>query len=1126
MNCPACGHENPDGARFCNECAGPLPLRCLNCGTSNTPGSKFCNQCASPLTSGTVSSSTSANHQIRSEIQVTPEQIDATSTLDGERKIVTALFADIKGSMELMEDLDPEEARAIVDPALRLMIEAVRHYEGYVVQSTGDGIFALFGAPLAHEDHPQRALYAALRMQDEMRRYSAKLRQAGQLPVEARVGVNTGEVVVRSIATRGGHAEYTPIGHSTGLAARMQALAPTGSIAATGATCRLCEGYFTLKSLGPTVVKGVSEPVEVFEVTGMGPLRTRLQRAAGRGLTRFVGRNAELEQMRRALEMAKTGHGQIVAAIGEPGVGKSRLFFEFKAMSRSACMVLEAYSVSHGKATAYLPVLELLRDYFRILPEDDTRTRREKVAGKIVILDRALEDALPYLYGLLAIVEGADPMAEMDAQIRRRRTQEALKRILLRESLNQPLIVIFEDLHWIDGETQAFLNAMVDAIANARILLLVNYRPEYTHAWGNRSYYTQLRLDPLRAENSEELLSALVGDAPALAALKRMVIEKTEGNPFFIEEMVQALFDEGVLTRNGTVTLARPFSRLRLPASVQGVLSSRIDRLASKEKELLQTLAVIGREFQLSLAQRMANRADEELDAALAALQSGEFIYEQPSSADVEYAFKHALTQEVAYNSLLVERRKLLHEQAGQAMESMFAANLDDHLSELARHYSRSGNVAKAVDYLERAGRQAAQRSAHEEAAENLSSALELLKRLPESSERDQRELSILTTLGPVLMVSKGWMAPETESVLVRTHELSQRTGTALQHFYSLVGWFGMAFVPGRLLAARERETQILSFARRQQEPSFLLEAHHHGWSNALLLGELAAAETHIEQGLALYDQRLHSSGAILYSAHDPVVCAYGWGGLSSWLLGHPDEARRRSAQALDIAQKLKHGPTIAYALTTAAQLNQLLRDETATRNHAEAVMAIAVEGGFPVWRAWGLTLQGWALAKRSSTEDDGIGQIREGLAGLLATGTQICRTHDLTLLADAYERAGRSDEGLTCVTEAMTVVEKNGERWFEAELNRLKGELLLKQHESHAAEARGCFELAIDIARKQDAKSLELRATMSLARLLAQQGKRDDARLRLSEICGWFTEGFDTADLKDAKALLDELGN
>jgi len=611
----------------------------------------------------------------------------------------------------------------------------------------------------------------------------------------------------------------------------------------------------------------------------------------------------------------------------------------------------------------------------------------------------------------------------------------------------------------------------------------------------------------------------------SIEGLKRLIIERTEGNPFFMEETVQILFDEGALVRNGTVHLTKPLAELKIPPTVQAILASRIDRLPPDEKELLQTLAVIGREFTLSLIRRVFDaRKNDELERMLAELQMAEFIYEQPATGDIEYIFKHALTQQVAYNSVLIERRKLLHERAGVALESIFAGQLEDHLDELAHHYIRSDNLIKAVEYLERTGRQAAQRSAHEEGAESLSSALELLKRLPESSERDRRELSLLTTLSPVLMVSKGWVAPETESVCVRAYELSQRSGTALQHFSSLVGWFGIAFVAGRLRAAREREAQVLSFARRQQEPSFLLEAHHHCWSTALLLGELAAAEAHIEEGLALYDQQLHRSGAILYSAHDPVVCAYGWGGLTAWLLGRPDEARRRSAQAFDTARKLEHAPTIAFALITAAQLNQLLRDETATRNQAEAAIAISAKGGFPVYRAWGLILQGWALAKHLPAEDDGIGQIREGLASMLATRGQFCRTYDLALLADACERAGRVEEGLSSVAEARAVVEKNAEHWFEAELNRLKGELLLRQHESNAADAGGCFEHAIEIAREQGAKSLELRATMSLARLLASQGRREEARAMLADIYGWFTEGFDTADLIDAKALLDDL--
>src|SRR5271170_6564675 len=607
MRCSNCKTENPPGKKFCGDCGTPLANLCPKCAADNPAGKRFCGECGAALGSAAAPASRSNDSPIR----ITDAPV--SENLEGERKTVTALFADIKGSTELEQDLDPEEARAIVDPALKLMIHAVRRYDGYVVQSTGDGIFAIFGAPVAHEDHPQRSLYAALRMQEELKRYSARLREAGNPPIEARVGVNTGEVVVRSIATGEGHTEYTPIGHTTNLASRMQALAPTGSIAISEQTRKLVEGYFELKPLGPTRVKGVSEPVDVFEVTGLGPLRTRLERAAGRGFSKFVGRRAEMDALKRAAEQAKAGRGQIAAAMAEAGVGKSRLFFEFKAENQSGWMVLQASSVSHGKASAYLPVIELLHGYFGIdRDNDDSRQRREKVNGKVLTLDRTLEDVLPYLHSLLGLSDENSPLAQMDAQIRKRRTLEAIKRILVRESLNQPLIVIFEDLHWIDEETQGLLNLLADSIGTAKILLLVNYRPEYHHEWGSKSCYSQLRLDPLGNESAEEMLSALLGDDAEVRPLKLLIIERTEGNPFFMEETVLVLLEEGALVRDGAaVRLTKPLSELKIPPTGQAILAARIDRLPSDEKELLQTLAVTGKEFSLSLVGTVVRQPDE-----------------------------------------------------------------------------------------------------------------------------------------------------------------------------------------------------------------------------------------------------------------------------------------------------------------------------------------------------------------------------------------------------------------------------------------------------------------------------------------------------------------------------------
>jgi class 3 adenylate cyclase/tetratricopeptide (TPR) repeat protein/ribosomal protein L40E len=727
MRCSKCGAENPDRAKFCVDCASPFARRCPSCNAENPPTAKFCLECAKPLNSSGKSQSVA--EPATSPIQVTGT---ADTSLDGERKTVTALFADIKGSMELIEDLDAEEARAVIDPALKLMMGAVERYGGYVAQSTGDGIFALFGAPVAHEDHPQRAVYAALRMQEDLRRYSDQLREQGRAPLSIRVGINTGGVVVRTITTGEGHTEYLPIGHSTSLASRLQALAPPSSIAISDTVRKLVEGYFVLKPLGPARIKGVSEPVKLYEVTGLGPIRTRLQRSAGRGLVTFVGRQREMEAMKRAADQAQAGYGQIVAAIGEPGVGKSRLIFEFKAISQSEWMVLEGFSVSHGKASAYLPVIDLLYAYFDVKSEDDSRKRREKVTGRVLALDRSLEDTLPYLFSLLAIVEGVDPLAQMDGQLRKRRTLEAIKRIFLRESLNQPLIVIFEDLHWIDDDTQALLNLLADSIATARILLLVNYRPEYSHRWNSKTYYAQLRLDPLGAERADEMLTALIGDGAEVQPLKRLIIERTQGNPFFMEETVQVLLDEGALVRDAAaVRLTKPLSELKIPPTVQAILAARIDRLPPDEKDLLQTVAVIGKNLPLRLAQAVAGTSADEVGRMLDNLQLGEFIYEQPALGDVEYTFKHALTHEVAYNGLLFQQRRGLHRAVGRGIEKLYPDRLSEHYSELARHFVRAEDWPKALEYSTRAGEQSARSYSNVEAEQHYARALAAASKLP-----------------------------------------------------------------------------------------------------------------------------------------------------------------------------------------------------------------------------------------------------------------------------------------------------------------------------------------------------------------------------------------------------------
>ena len=622
------------------------------------------------------------------------------------------------------------------------MMEAVHRYEGTVNQVLGDGIMALFGAPLAHEDHAARACYAALAMQDALRRYAEEVRRTHGLTVQMRVGLNAGEVVVRAIGNDL-HMDYSAVGLTTVLAARMEQLATPGSILLTAATLRLVEGLVQVTPLGPVPVKGVDEPVEVFELVGASAIRRRLQAAVARGLTPFVGRQTELAALHQALERAGAGHGQVVALLGEAGVGKSRLVYEVVHSHRTqGWLVLESASVSYGKATPYFPVLDLLKRYVQVEDRDDTRTIRARVTGQVLTLDAALQETIPALLALLDALPEDSPFRTLDPPQRRRRTLDGLKRVLLRESQVQPLLLVFEDLHWIDTETQALLDGLVESLPTARLLLLVNYRPEYQHGWGSKTYYTQLRLDPLPPVSAHELLHALLGDDPSLAPLTQLLIARTEGNPFFLEESVRTLVETGVLVGTpGAYRLAQAVPSIQVPATVQAVLAARIDRLPPEEKRLLQTAAVIGMEVPLALLQAIAELPEETLHRGLTHLQAAEFLYETRLFPEHAYTFKHALTHEVAYRSLLQERRRALHTQIVEALETLAGDRLADQVERLADHAVRGEVWAKALLYCRQAGAKAMERSASREAVGCYEQALAALEHLPE--QRKLREQAI-----------------------------------------------------------------------------------------------------------------------------------------------------------------------------------------------------------------------------------------------------------------------------------------------------------------------------------------------------------------------------------------------
>src|SRR5262245_40372990 len=731
MHCPSCGVENPAGMNFCGRCGTKLSPRCPHCDFENPPGFAFCGKCGASLAelapAAHSPSLTGTTPRLQTSIpaHLAEKILTSRAALEGERKQVTVLFADLKGSMELLADRDPEEARQLLDPVLERMMAAVHRYEGTVNQVMGDGIMALFGAPIAHEDHAVRACYAALAMQTSVKAYATEVQRTKGVPLQMRVGLNSGEVVVRSIGSDL-HMDYTAVGQTTHLAARMEQMAMPGAILITPDVLRLAEGYVQVTSLGPLAVKGLRAPVEVNELLGAGPVRTRLQAAAVRGLTRFVGRHRELDYLHEAFQWAGTGHGQVVALVGEPGVGKSRLVEECLHSSQTqGWAVLESRAISYGQATPYLPVIELLKDYCGTDARDDSQRIHEKVLGKVMKLDEALRPILPPVLALLDVPVDEADWSRLDPPQRRQRTLEALKRLLLRESQVQPLLLVFEDLHWIDTETQALLDSLVESLPTAQLLLLVNYRPEYQHGWGSKTYYTQLRLDPLPPASAAAILQALLGDDPSLAPLTSRLIARTEGNPFFLEESVRTLVETGDLVGEpGAYRLAQPLQGIQVPATVQTVLAARIDRLPPEDKRLLQTAAVIGTDLPFALLWAIADLPEETLHRGLAHLQAAEFLYETHLFPEPEYTFKHALTHEVAYGSLLLERRRGLHGRVVEALEALAPERAVEQVEWLAHHALWGEVWDKAVTYCQQAGARAYDRAAFRDAVASFEQAL------------------------------------------------------------------------------------------------------------------------------------------------------------------------------------------------------------------------------------------------------------------------------------------------------------------------------------------------------------------------------------------------------------------
>jgi class 3 adenylate cyclase/tetratricopeptide (TPR) repeat protein len=1105
MTCPRCQHENEADAKFCEECAAPLARTCANCGRQLTPTAKFCPECAQPTASApaTPMAPRFGTPQTYTPKHLAEKILTSKAALEGERKQVTVLFADLKGSMELLADRDPEEARKLLDPVLEHMMEAVHRYEGTVNQVMGDGIMALFGAPLAHEDHAVRACYAALRMQDSVKQYAEVVRRAEGVLVQIRVGLNSGEVVVRSIGSDL-HMDYTAVGQTTHLAGRMEQMASPGSILLTADVLRLAEGYVGVTPLGPMSVKGLNAPIEVYEVTGAGHVRTRLQAAAAQGLTTFVGRDREMEQLRQALGRAASGHGQVVALVGEPGVGKSRLVWEVTHSHRThGWLIVEAGSSSYGKATPYLPVIDILKGYFEIDDRDEPRKMQEKATGKILTLDRALEPTLPALISLLDVPVEEAAWRELDPSQRRQRTLDALKRLLLREAKDRPVLVVFEDLHWIDSETQALLDGLVESLPAARLMLLVNYRPEYEHRWSSKTYYTQFRLEPLPAESAGELLQVLLGGDPDLQPLTRLLIERTEGNPFFLEESVRTLIETGALIGGrGAYRLDGPTAVIQVPATVQAVLAARIDRLPPEEKRLLQTAAVIGKDVPGPVLQAVAEMREEDRRRSLAHLQAAEFLYETSLFPEPVYTFKHALTQEVAYGSLLHDRRRALHARVLAAMEDASHGRLSLNTERLAHHALKGEDWRRAAQYLHLAGRRAIAEARYPSSVGFYEAAIRALDQQGNGADQTLKldaylELGTARTESSQLEGYRELM--DRAEALARA--LNDRERLAQVRVRQAQGLWNLWSGPGNLEAAIARAREAFTLAgpddlRTRSYAQFLVGAA------SLALGRFHDAVREFEAGVTLFTTvpaEAEAAGLIL-----PIRANIrAWEAEALAALGEFGPALAAMEEAQQIASGLRHHSSQALAEGFTGHVLLMQGQLEAAQHRFERGLAGI---GFRTTSAIGLALCKLLLGQR----DDGLRALSRALeisGDPLAPQMKILTRYGV-LPAGAYLAAGLPEEAEAFASRGLALARVDNARAYHVPLGRIHAEALaLQDKEPPRDEALSGWGRLLDLATELSMRPELAHCHLGLGKVYRRTRDRVKAQEHLTTATAMYRE-------------------
>ncbi len=1044
-----------------------------------------------------------------------------TTTHEAERRQLTVMFCDLVESTALVGQLDPEDWRDLVRAYQTTCAAVIHRFEGYIAQYLGDGLLVYFGYPQAHEDDAQRAVRAGLGLLEAMDALRLRVEREQGLRLAVRVGIYTGLVVVGGIGGEGRY-EQLALGDTPHIAARIQGVAAPGTMVIGNATYRLVQDHFDCQELGLQTLRGVPVPMMLYRVLGEHQEPGRFNAADTRLFTPLVGRDAEARQLAQLWRQVREGPGHMVWLSGEAGVGKSRLVQELKtSVVAERHIWLECRGLPYHQHSTLYPLIELLQRLLQLRREDTPAEQIAKVERMVRLCRMSLAETVPLFAALLGTALPSEPYPPLalTPHQQRHQTLEAFLAILQQLAIQRPVAFIMEGLHWIDPSTLDFLSRLLDKGLPDRVLVLLTYRPDFSPPWPEREHLATIALRRLPRDQVGAMIAQLTAGKTLPGALHQHIVSRADGIPLFVEELTKMVLESGLL-REGSMhyELMGPLPALAIPATLQDSLMARLDRLVTA-RGIAQLGAVIGRQFPYALLQAVSQLDDATLQRELQRLMQAELIYQRGELPQATYIFKHTLIQEVAYQSLLKSTRQQVHQRITQVLADQFPNLMKTQPELLAHHATEAGLTEPAITYWQRAGQHALQRSANVEAVAHFRRGLALLQTLSNIPERRQQELTLQAALAPALIATQGFAAPDVAHAYTRSRELCQQMGETSQLFPVLRGLWVCAEVRAELQTAWTLAEQLWDYAQRFPDPARMVEAHRALGNTFLWLGEFETARRHLQQGITLYDAKQHHALAFLYGTDPGVIClAYmAW---VLWLLGFPDQALASSHKALELAQDLAHAHSIAAALNWAGVLHQLRREDHAVHEQAEALMDLAHAQGFPHWLAEGMILRGWVLATRGDTEA-GIAQIQQGLDAYRATGAEIQRPYGLALQAEVYAKAGRYDDGLKTLNDGLRAAYATGEHWYQAELYRLKGALLLALPAADEAEAETCFRQALHTAQQQRAKSLELRTALSLSQLWLRQGKATAARESLTAVYHGFSEGFETADLQEVWAFI-----